>query len=141
VKIYFAGAIRAGRRDAELYRRLIDFLEGFGEVLTGHVGRDDLLAREGEMSEREIYERDLTWMRRADLVVAEGTTPSLGVGYEIALAVTLGKKVFCLFRPEEGVSLSAMIAGCPGLQVYSYRQPEEAETWLREMLIGKLIHG
>jgi len=137
MKIYFAGAIRGGRRDADLYRRLIDFLECFGTVLTGHVGREELLAREREMSEREIYERDYAWLKAADLVVAEVTTPSLGVGYEIAQAVALGKKVYCLFRPHEGVRLSAMISGCPALTIYPYRQPAEAEAWLLGLFNGE----
>ena len=38
MKIYFAGSIRAGRDDQELYRRLIQSLQYFGQVLTEHVG-------------------------------------------------------------------------------------------------------
>ena len=36
--IYFCGSIRAGRDDAALYRRIIDQLKEYGEVLTEHVG-------------------------------------------------------------------------------------------------------
>lgn len=36
------------------------------------------------------------------VVVAEVTQPSLGVGYELGRAVTMGKKIFCLFRPSSG---------------------------------------
>lgn len=37
-KIYFAGSIRAGRDDADLYLRLIKELQQYGTVLTEHVG-------------------------------------------------------------------------------------------------------
>lgn len=38
-------------------------------------------------------------------VVAEVTQPSLGVGYEIGRAVAMGKKILCLYRPQEGKSM------------------------------------
>ena len=53
-------------------------------------------------------------------MVAEVTVPSLGVGYEIAVALAHGIPVLALFRPEEGRRLSAMIAGAPGVQVAEY---------------------
>ena len=43
------------------------------------------------------------------------TVPSLGVGYELGLAVSLGKPVLCLFRPGGERKLSAMIAGCSAI--------------------------
>lgn len=131
LNIYFAGAIRGGREDAALYARLIDFLDNFGVVLTGHVGNDALLEQEKSMTEAEIYERDMAWMRQADIVIAETTTPSLGVGYEIAVAEKMGKEIFCLFKPGQGHTLSAMISGCPALTVKSYDNAEEAEELLR----------
>ena len=41
-KFYFAGSIRGGREDVELYRQLIDYLQTFGNVLTEHIGLDSL---------------------------------------------------------------------------------------------------
>ena len=38
MKIYFAGSIRAGRSDQELYQKLIRGLKHYGRVLTEHVG-------------------------------------------------------------------------------------------------------
>ncbi len=37
-KLYFAGSIRGGREDAALYRRIIQELGKYGDVLTEHVG-------------------------------------------------------------------------------------------------------
>ena len=42
MKIYFAGSIRAGRDDQELYQRLIQSLQYHGQVLTEHVGDPNL---------------------------------------------------------------------------------------------------
>uniref|UniRef100_A0A8C2Y0N5 2'-deoxynucleoside 5'-phosphate N-hydrolase 1 n=1 Tax=Capra hircus TaxID=9925 RepID=A0A8C2Y0N5_CAPHI len=49
-----------------------------------------------------IHDRDLAWLQQADVVVAEVTQPSLGVGYELGWAVALHKPVLCLFHPKSG---------------------------------------
>ena len=36
-KIYFAGSIRGGRQDADLYLRIVEQLKAYGTVLTEHV--------------------------------------------------------------------------------------------------------
>ncbi|XP_060079803.1 2'-deoxynucleoside 5'-phosphate N-hydrolase 1-like isoform X2 [Ylistrum balloti] len=111
MKIYFAGSIRGGRQDAELYLRIIEKLQAYGTVLTEHVGAKNLEECEKHLSEKEIYNRDMAWLQECDVFVAEVTQPSLGVGYEIGRAITLNKKILCLFRLDSGKSLSAMIAG------------------------------
>lgn len=134
VRIYFAASIRGGREDAELYMRLVAALARRGEVLTEHVAAT---GAEGEPApDREIHDRDLTWLRSADVVVAETTVPSLGVGYEIAVATGLGKPVLALFRPalRPARRLSAMVAGDPGVTVIEYRHPEEAEAAIASFL-------
>ncbi len=127
-KIYFAGSIRGGRGDHALYKNIISHLQCYGEVLTEHVGHEEITASgEAGMTDREIYERDLAWLAASDTVVAEVTTPSLGVGFEIARAADLGKKILCLCRPREDQSLSAMISGCPEIRVAEYRAFEDAQ--------------
>ena len=86
-KIYFAGSIRGGRVDANLYQRLIAYLQRTDTVLTEHVGSKELqLMEQGRDRDAWIYDRDMAWLRQSDLVVAECTCPSLGVGYELASA-------------------------------------------------------
>ncbi len=125
-KIYFAGSIRGGRADRELYAEIIGLLRKYGVVLTEHIG-DDALTSDGEsgLTDREIHDRDLSWLANCDAVVAEVSVPSLGVGYEIARASAAGKPILCLYRPEEGKSLSAMISGCPGIRIAAYDSPGE----------------
>ena len=84
MKIYFAGAVRGGREDAGLYLRIIKHLSEYGLVLTEHLG-DVMLDERGEpgLSDADIHDRDLAWLRQAECLVAEVTAPSLGVGYEI----------------------------------------------------------
>jgi len=135
MKIYFAGSIRGGREDAALYQQIIEYLNTFGVVLTEHIGDPQLtdLGDDGP-TDRFIHDRDLEWLQSADVVVAEVTTVSMGVGYEIGRAVESGKKVLCLFRPDSGKNLSAMIAGCPDLELVKYRNLDEAKTAINESL-------
>ena len=127
MKIYFAGSIRAGREDQEVYQGIIRGLQELGPVLTEHVGSPELTdAGDDGASDAEIYQRDMSWLDEADVVVAEVTVPSLGVGYEIGRAEMLGKPVICLFREDQGRRLSAMISGNPGMQVKVYEAVEEA---------------
>ena len=115
MKIYFAGSIRGGRGDALLYQQIVALLREYGEVLTEHVGDAGLTAAgEDGPSDRAIYERDMAWLADADVVIAEVTIPSHGVGYEVARAQDLGKPVLCLYRCDTGRRLSALLAGNPG---------------------------
>jgi 2'-deoxynucleoside 5'-phosphate N-hydrolase len=131
MKIYFAGSIRGGRSDAAVYAVLIAYLRTFGEVLTEHVGNPALTEKGDDgPNDRYIHDRDMRWLDACDLVVAEVSVPSLGVGYELGWASALKKPVFCLYRPAPDRSLSAMIAGSPGLEIAVYSSIEEAQILL-----------
>ena len=136
MKIYFAGSIRGGRQDAEKYFELIDFLSTQAEVLTEHVGSPELADQgEDDLSDQQIYQRDLEWLESCDAVVAEITTPSLGVGYELGIAEKLEKPVLCLFdesQPE--FRLSAMLSGNEKIQVCRYQVIGEAKRQITEFI-------
>jgi len=135
LKIYFAGAIRGGRNDAAVYHELIQFLGAFGQVLTEHVG-DTKLTDKGDdgPDDRYIHDRDMDWMKTCDLVVAEVTVPSLGVGYELGRACALGKPVLSLYRPEAGKRLSAMIAGSKEIITAEYETVDQARLIIQEFI-------
>jgi len=126
MKIYFAGSIRAGREDVNIYSEIISDLRKYGEVLTEHVA-DTGLADKGEqnLSDKFIHDRDMDWLNQSDVLVAETTVPSLGVGYEIRYAVEKKKWVLCLYRPQKERSLSAMISGCSEITIGKYNRMEE----------------
>ncbi|MEX0930063.1 MAG: nucleoside 2-deoxyribosyltransferase [Candidatus Paceibacterota bacterium] len=111
MNIYFAGSIRGGRDDAELYKQMIDFLNEHGTVLTEHLGSTELGDQGEDVSDEDIYDRDIRLIDKADLIVAEVSTPSLGVGYEIGYAESKGKRIVLLHRNTAERTLSAMIGG------------------------------
>ena len=131
MKIYFAGAIRGGRDDAKLYKKIITYLGNIGLVLTEHIG-DVNLSNMGEKEGTDIaiYKRDMKWLQSADAVVAEVTIPSLGVGYELGIAEKLQKPVLCLYRPREDKCLSAMLRGNNQFTCYEYNSLTEAQSYI-----------
>ncbi|XP_069033273.1 5-hydroxymethyl-dUMP N-hydrolase [Embiotoca jacksoni] len=137
MKVYFCGSIRGGRDDVNVYRRIVNKLQSYGSVLTEHVSSPELTER-GENAtatgDRAIHDRDVDWLQQADVIVAEVTQPSLGVGYELGRAVDMKKKIFCLFRPSSGRTLSAMIRGAADGDrvVVSDYSDEVLETVLEE---------
>ena len=131
MKIYFAGSIRGGRKDAELYRKVIAALKEKHQVLTEH-GGDLSLSTVDNKGDKAIYEQDTAWLRECDVVVAECTQVSLGVGYELAYAEAYGKEVHIFYRPQE-TQLSAMLSGNGRFHIYRYTEEEELLTKIREM--------
>jgi len=127
MKIYFAGAIRGGRDDAKQYKEIIAYLGNIGQVLTEHIGSTDLTWK-GEISknDNEIYKRDMKWLKSANVMVAEVTVPSLGVGYELGIAEKLNIPVLCLYRSEKGKKLSAMVKGNNHISCQEYHNLTEA---------------
>ena len=135
-KIYFAASIRGGREDQNKYNELIRFLSSKVEVLTEHIG-DSSLNQTGEqnLSDKEIYQRDLEWLESADAVIAEVTNPSLGVGYELGIAEKLGKPVLCLYDgSDHNRTLSAMISGNHKITTFRYRDLDQAKEEILDFL-------
>lgn len=133
--IYFSGAITGGRADVDHYRRIVAALEADGHrVLAGAVA-SETVGDEGEAIDQcTIFERDLAWLDESDLVVAEVSVASLGVGYEIAYARYRREiPVIGLWRPGSTKRCSAMIAGDGGIELIRYENLED--------VIGKLLES
>lgn len=141
MKIYFAGSIRGGREDVGLYSKIIEMLKNYGTVLTEHLG-DTSITSAGQMeqgkSAEDIFIDDTSWLDESDIVIAEVTQPSLGVGYELGRAEAKGKRVICLFREGGDKKLSAMVLGNRNYEVYNYTNVDELEElFALELSINK----
>lgn len=128
MNIYFAASIRGGRKDAKIYSEIVDYLKTYGTVLTEHVG-DITLSEMGDdgPTDKYIHDRDLAWLDESDVLVSEVTNVSLGVGYEIRDAERLEMPVLCLYRPQVGKALSAMITGSDQNMNKDYHTLDEAK--------------
>ena len=126
MKIYFSGSISGGREHEAIYQHLVARCQAQGHhVFSAHVADPIALEAEKEMPPREVFERDVSWVKECEAMVAEVSTPSLGVGYEYGLAVQLGQPVLCVYR--SGVRLSKMISGNPAPNLTVAVYADEAE--------------
>ena len=133
--VYFAGSIRGGRVDAALYHRIISYIKKTDTVLTEHIGKSNMsLAAQTRAVDTHIYEQDTTWLRSSDLLIAECTCPSLGVGYELAYAEAHNIPVF-IFYDKTKSNLSAMLNGNTYFTIISY-ETEEAIYPMLDKILG-----
>jgi len=116
-----------------MYGAMVDWMLAHGHhVLTAHIAKPDVMAAEIVVDAATIYRRDVRWIEESEAVVAEVSTPSHGVGYEIAYAVTKNKPVLCLAR--EGVRVSKMITGNDRVVFATYQNEQSGLRAIKEFL-------
>jgi len=128
MKIYLASPIRGKTENdsSATSRKIIEHLQLKHIVLTEHLANEEIIGRgEVNLKDKEIHDRDMKWIEEADLIIAEVSNPSLGVGYELGRAVEMGKKILCLCRQQDR-PVSAMIRGADGIVMADYTTEDEA---------------
>lgn len=131
MNIYFAGAIRGGREKVNDYQKIVKKLQEYGNVLTTHVAAQKISEMgENNLTAQNIYDRDVEWLKSSDLLVAEVSVPSLGIGYELGLAEKLDKQIICLYDNNSEKDLSAMIDGNKNFIIFKYNTIEEVLKYL-----------
>ncbi len=137
MNVYFSCSLTGGRGDERVYGIIVDHLIAAGhEVPTAPLARPDIMSEERVIDPRLVYQRDIDWLQTCDALIAEVSTPSHGVGYEIAYALRLEKPTLCCHRQD--VPISKMITGnsSPGLIVRSYEDEGHALLLVNEFLAG-----
>ncbi len=135
MKIYFACSITGGRQHEAAYQQFVKALLQDGHnVPSAMIAGPGWTPMEDLPDPGEVYHRDAAWIEQSQALVAEVSTPSHGVGYEIGYALQLGKAVLCL--SQRGVRVSKMLTGNDrlGLQVADYEDVEQGIAIMREFL-------
>lgn len=143
ITIYFSGSISGGRADLPLYRRIVAALEQDGHrVLAGAVTSESVGSGGEAIGPREIFERDLRWIEESDVLVADVSMPSIGVGYEVAAArYRFAIPVICLYRPGPTARCSAMVAGDGGIELLEYSEAEFDQMLTRlRASVGRIVN-
>ncbi len=140
MNIYFACSITGGRAYESVYQEIMRYLLADGhEVPTAHLAESNVMAVEKVIDPHGVYDRDVTWIRACDALIAEVSVPSHGVGYEIGFALEQGKPVLCL--AQEGVAVSKMITGNPhpALQMKFYKDVSGGITIIHDFLANIIL--
>lgn len=127
MNIYFACSITGGREFESAYQEIVAglILDGH-EIPTSHLAQADVMENERVLAPRDVYERDVNWIKNCDVLIAEVSVPSHGVGYEIAFALGIGKPVLCIHKDDRRVSKMITGNSDPALKVVSYSTSEDA---------------
>jgi len=87
------------------------------DVLPGHADllEDDVDAAESALSEREVYERDIRWLDACDLLIAEASGSSYGVGFEVGYVLgrsdRSNQRVLVLYDVARRGAVSRLLLG------------------------------
>jgi len=139
MNIYFACSITGGREFESVYQQIVAALLADGhEIPTSHLAQAEAMDGERALSPQDVYERDVNWVKNCDVLIAEVSVPSHGVGYEIAFALQAGKPVLCLHRQDRRVSKMVTGNPDPALKVKDYSTVEEAISKAKTYLLTHL---
>jgi hypothetical protein len=109
-------------------------------VLTRHLLADDVESTESAFSERDIFQRDMDWLCRADLLIADASGSSYGVGFEVGYVLGRAEhsrqRVLLLFDTARRDRVSRLIAGNahPRCTTYAYRSAEELQRAVEDFV-------
>lgn len=79
------------------------------------------------LTDSEIFSRDIKWIDKSEIVIAEVSGPSLGVGFEIAYSIYKKKINVLALVNSEAQDVSAMVTGCHSelLTIKKYADTED----------------
>ncbi len=116
VRIYLACTIRGDRSALPAVRVIHDVLVALGhEVLTARFLDEGAEAEDGRLSEQQVFERDLRWLDDCDMLVAEASGSTYGVGFEVgyvlARAERTGQRVVLVYDASRRQTISRLVSG------------------------------
>jgi len=116
MRIYLACTVRGDRGGVTAARALCSQLRHHGhEVLTSHLLDDDVEAAEARLTPDAVFQRDIEWLNRCDVLVAEASGSSFGVGFEVgyvlARAAETGQAVVLLYDRSRTGAISRLVVG------------------------------
>jgi len=130
--IYLACTVRGDRGAVAGLRAVADALEADGHtILTRHLLDDHVEGAESTLTERAVYERDLAWLEACDVLVADASGSSFGVGFEVGYVLgrsdRTNQRVVMIYRADRRNAISRLVVGNthPHCVTLTYENPDE----------------
>jgi hypothetical protein len=139
LKVYLAASMRGGGEGKgwDSLRALAGIVVSLGHTPMNEVCKDrsPKVKAKGK-GDDHLYNRDMAWLSIADCLIAEVTYPSLGVGYEVAVAIREMKIPVLALCHASLPELSAMFNGNtePLFHVERYSNSDEMQDAVRRFL-------
>lgn len=114
--IYLACTVRGDRGAVAALRTLVAQVEADGHrVLTKHLLDEDVETAEAQLSEEAVYARDIEWLEACDVLIADASGSSFGVGFEVGYVLGRSdrtkQRVILLYRADRKPHISRLIPG------------------------------
>ncbi len=137
MNIYLACTVRGDRSSTAAARHVSDLLSSRGHtILTTHLLADNVEQAERALANEDVYRRDLAWLDRCDVLVAEASGSSYGVGFEVGYvlgrAEQSGQRALVMYDVSRQDNISRLISGLvsPYAKVLGYRSLSDIEAFL-----------
>jgi nucleoside 2-deoxyribosyltransferase len=116
MRIYLACTVRGDRGGVAAGRAICDRLRQHGhEVLTAHLLDDNVESAESWLTEDAVYRRDIEWLTSCDVLVAEASGSSFGVGFEVGYVLAgsdrTGQRCVLLYDRARAANVSRLAVG------------------------------
>ena len=134
MKFYVSGSIYGGTQKIDTYKILIEELEKYGEVLNKQIADPNIIANEVYQKDEDIFNDLEKKIIISDVLVAEVSIPSLGVGYELGFADKLNKKIIAIYDQNYTPKVTTMIRGNKRIKLIPYQRIEEIINNLDKIL-------
>ena len=141
MKIYLACTVRGDRGGVLAAREICGCLQRHGhDVLTTHLLSDDANDAEAALTEEQVYRRDLEWLTQCELLVAEASGSTYGVGFEVGYVLgqanRTGQRVLLLYDRNRRHAISRLITGNRDdhCTTFGYASREELIAFLEHRL-------
>ncbi len=134
MKIYVSGSMYGGQQKIDIYKKLIDKLENYGEVLTKQIADPKAIENEKYQKDEDIYKDLENKLESADIIIAEVSVPSIGVGYEIGYASKLHKKIVAIYDENYLDKVTTMVRGNKEIRIIPYKDIKEILDRIEEIL-------
>jgi len=137
MKIYFTASTSGNGDLVPLYIKILNHIKKHDVILTSgpQIVSTKQLEEDKKLSFKEIYERQQKRIEDSDMVIAESSKPSHGVGGEIVYALSLGKPVLALVHKKFEDHISPMLAGNPSENLFiEYYDEDSASNKLSDFI-------
>ena len=126
--VYCAGAIKGYTTYQNNYIEMIRFIESMSHTALAELNGKFKFSI--PLSDNQVYTRDIKWIDGSELMIAEISGPSLGVGFEIAYALFQKEIPVLALVSSDVKKISAMITGCNSnlLTIKRYKNIEDMQN-------------
>jgi 2'-deoxynucleoside 5'-phosphate N-hydrolase len=125
MKIFFTYKSKGSIDTPEKLKKIEEYLEKKSILLSKDIRNSNVKYSGESMENYDIFNKNINLIKESDIVIADVSIPSLGVGYLINYSKNLNKKIICLYEVQVKQELSLIINGDKDLKIIKYNNLDD----------------